>query len=102
MQQDFQGALFSCISPEVRVPKPHRLRKPLLLQILFSVRPERLLVEAIDYSLLKRWFLGMNLEDRVGDHSVFSSNRERRFHAGLEPDRCRRGSRRVHTYELGA
>jgi len=48
LQQDFQGALFSCISPELRVPKSHRLRKSLLLQILFSVRPERLLVEAID------------------------------------------------------
>ena len=116
--QNFQGAMFSYISLEERVPKQHPLRKlrsmvdallatictdfeavyskvgrpsvppemllkALLLQILFSVRSERLLVEAIDYNLLYRWFVGLNLEDRVWDHSTFSANRERLFNEGL-------------------
>ena len=58
---------------------PEMLLKALLLQILFSIRSERLLVEAIDYNLLYRWFVGLNIEDKVWDHSTFSANRERLF-----------------------
>lgn len=54
-----------------------------LLQILFSIRSERLLVEAIDYNLLYRWFVDLNLEDKVWDHSTFSANRERLFNEEL-------------------
>ena len=55
------------------------LLKALLLQILFSIRSERQLVEAINYNLLYRWFVGLNIEDKVWDHSTFSANRERLF-----------------------
>lgn len=116
--QDFQGAMFSYISLEERVPAAHPLRKlrgvidallatmdkefeavyarrgrpsvppemllkALVLQILFSIRSERLLVEVIDYNLLYRWFVGLNIEDKVWDHSTFSANRERLFNEGL-------------------
>ena len=62
---------------------PEMLLKALLLQILLSIRSERLLVEAIDYNLLYRWFVGLNLEDKVWDHSTFSANRERLFNEDL-------------------
>ena len=116
--QDFQGAMFSYISLEERVPATHPLRKlraavdallatmnrefdavyarrgrpsvppemllkALLLQILFSIRSERQLVEAVNYNLLYRWFVGLNIEDKVWDHSTFSANRERLFNEDL-------------------
>ena len=62
---------------------PEMLLKALLLQILFSVRSERQLVEAVNYNLLYRWFVGLNIEDKVWDHSTFSANRERLFNEDL-------------------
>lgn len=56
---------------------PEMLLKALLLQILFSIRSERQLVEAVNYNLLYRWFVGLNIEDKVWDHSTFSANRDR-------------------------
>lgn len=47
------------------------------LQVLFSIRSERQLVEQINYNLLYRWFVGLTIEDRVWDHSSFSTNRDR-------------------------
>ncbi|TSE18190.1 hypothetical protein Talka_02313 [Tepidimonas alkaliphilus] len=116
--QNFQGAMFSTISLEERVPAKHPLRKlralvdallasmsaefeavdarrgrplappemllkALLLHILFSIRSERLLVEAIDDNLPYRGFVGLNIEDKVGDHSTFSAHRERLFNEEL-------------------
>jgi IS5 family transposase len=48
-----------------------------LIQMLYSVRSERLLMEEIDYSVLFRWFVGMNLDDEVWDATVFTKNRDR-------------------------
>lgn len=56
---------------------PEQLLRALLLQIFFSVRSERLLVERIDYDLLFRWFVGLGMDDAVWNHSVFSKNRDR-------------------------
>jgi transposase len=56
---------------------PEMLLKALLLQILFSIRSERQLVESVNYNLLSRWFVGLNIEDKVWVHSTFSANRER-------------------------
>ena len=56
---------------------PEMLLKALLLQILFSIRSERLLVEAIDYNLLYRWFVGLGMDEAVWNHSTFSANRDR-------------------------
>ncbi len=111
-----QGAVFSYLSPEQRVPADHPLRpvrqmvdtvlkrlspcfeamyaeggrpsippekllRALLLQCLYSVRSERLLMEQLDYNLLFRWFVGMNMDDPVWDFTVFSKNRERLLEA---------------------
>jgi len=51
--------------------------RALLLQVFFSVRSERLLVEQIDYNLLFRWFVGLGMDDGVWNHAVFSKNRDR-------------------------
>jgi len=56
---------------------PERLLRALLLQIFYSVRSERLLMEQLDYNLLFRWFVGMEMDEAVWDHAVFSKNRER-------------------------
>jgi transposase len=56
---------------------PERLLRALLLQILYTVRSERLLVEQLNYNLLFRWFVGMDMDEPVWNHAVFSKNRER-------------------------
>jgi transposase len=113
-----QGAMFSYLSPERRVPADHPLRsirqmvdtvlqrlsplfdamyaergrpsippekllRALLLQCLYSVRSERLLMEQLDYNLLFRWFVGLNMDDPVWDFTVFSKNRERLLEADV-------------------
>jgi transposase len=56
---------------------PERLLKSLLLIALYSVRSDRLFCETLDYNILFRWFLDMNLEEASFDASSFSKNRER-------------------------
>jgi transposase len=56
---------------------PEYVLRALLLQVLFSVRSERQLVEQIDYNLLFRWFVGLGMDDVMWNHAVFSKNRER-------------------------
>jgi transposase len=56
---------------------PEKLLRALLLQILYSVRSERLLMEQLDYNLLFRWFVGLEMDDPVWDATVFTKNRER-------------------------
>ncbi|MFY9530525.1 MAG: IS5 family transposase [Candidatus Acidiferrales bacterium] len=56
---------------------PERLLRGLLLQIFYSVRSERLLMEQLDYNLLFRWFVGLAMDEPVWNHAVFSKNRER-------------------------
>jgi transposase len=56
---------------------PEKLLRALLLQAFYSVRSERLLMEQLDYNLLFRWFVGMNVDDEVWDVTVFTKNRER-------------------------
>jgi transposase len=58
------------------IPPEHLLRA-LLLQMLYSVRSERLLMEELDYNILYRWFVGLRLDDEVWDATVFSKNRDR-------------------------
>src|SRR5260370_21798601 len=58
------------------IPPEHLLRA-LLLQVLYSVRSERLLMEQLDYNFLFRWFGGLSLDDPVWDATVFTKNRER-------------------------
>ena len=56
---------------------PEQLLRALLLQVLYTVRSERMLMEQLDYNLLFRWFVGLNLDDPVWDATVFTKNRER-------------------------
>jgi transposase len=56
---------------------PEKLLRALLLQMLYSVRSERLLMEALGYNLLFRWFVGLSMDDEVWDATVFTKNRER-------------------------
>lgn len=62
---------------------PERLLRASLLQVIYSIRSERLLMEQLDYNLLFRWFVGVNVDDPVWDHSTFSFNRERLFDAEI-------------------
>ena len=113
-----QGAMFSYLSPEQRVPADHPLRpirqmvdtalqrlsaclegmyaqggrpsippekllRALVLQCLYSVRSERLLMEQLDYNLLFRCFVGLNMDDPIWDFTVFSKNRERLLEADV-------------------
>src|SRR3974377_150234 len=55
---------------------PEKLLRALLLQILYTIRSARLLMEQLDYNLLLRWFVGLSMDDKVWDHSVFSNNPE--------------------------
>ena len=56
---------------------PEKLLRAQLIQMLYSIRSERLLMEEIDYSILFRWFVGMNLDEEVWDVTVFTKNRDR-------------------------
>ena len=62
---------------------PERLLKGLLLQILFTIRSERALMEHIRFNLLYRWFVGLDLQDAVWDPSTFSKNRDRLIEADI-------------------
>ena len=56
---------------------PERLLRAVLLQIFYTVRSERMLMEQMNYNLLFRWFVGLELDEPVWNHAVFSKNRER-------------------------
>jgi len=56
---------------------PEKLLRALLLQMLYSVRSERMLMEQMQYNLLFRWFVGLNMDDQVWDVTVFTKNRDR-------------------------
>jgi transposase len=56
---------------------PEKLLRALLLQVLYTLRSELLLMEELDYNLLFRWFVGLNMDDPVWDATVYCKNRER-------------------------
>jgi transposase len=60
---------------------PEKLLRAQALQMLYSIRSERLLMEEIDYSILFRWFVGLNLDEEVWDATVFTKNRDRLLEA---------------------
>jgi transposase len=60
---------------------PEQLLRALLLQMLYSVRSERMLVEQLEYNLLFRWFVGLPLGEHAWSATSFSKNRERRSRA---------------------
>src|SRR5262245_16815747 len=56
---------------------PERLLRALLLQLLYTIRSERLLMEQLDYNILFRWFVGLGMDDPVWAPTVFTKNRDR-------------------------
>ena len=56
---------------------PERLLRALLLQVLYTIRSERMLMEQLQYNMLFRWFVGLNMDDKIWDVTVFTKNRER-------------------------
>jgi transposase len=73
------GPQFEAMYAKVGRPSiaPEKLLRALLLQVLYTVRSERMLMEQLDYNLLFRWFVGMNIDDPVWDVTVFTKNRQR-------------------------
>lgn len=74
MNQEFDGMYAQTGRPSV---PPERLLRAVLLQIFYSVRSERMLMEQMNYNLLFRWFVGLEMDEPVWDHAVFSKNRDR-------------------------
>ena len=74
LTQEFEAMYSHTGRPSIA---PEQLLRALLLQVLYSIRSERLLVEQLDYNLLFRWFVGLSMDERVWDHSTFTKNRER-------------------------
>jgi len=62
---------------------PEKLLRAQLLQMLYSIRSERLLMEEMDYNLLFRWFVGVNADDEVWDATTFTKNRDRLLEADV-------------------
>ncbi len=79
------GPQFDAMYAKVGRPSiaPEKLLRALLLQVLYTVRSERMLMEQLNYNLLFRWFVGMNIDDAVWDVTVFTKNRERLLAAGI-------------------
>jgi transposase len=74
MSKDFDGLYAKAGRPSI---PPERLLRALLLQVFYSIRSERQLMEQLDYNLLFRWFVGLAIDDAVWNHAVFSKNRDR-------------------------
>ena len=74
---------FARLYPKTGRPSipPEKLLRALLLQVLYSIRSERQLIEQLDYNLLFRWFVGLSMDDPVWDPTVFTKNRERLLQA---------------------
>ncbi len=73
------SADFAALYAKVGRPSvpPEKLLRALLLQVLYTIRSERLLMEQLEYNLLFRWFVGLNMDDPVWDPTTFSKNRQR-------------------------
>jgi transposase len=62
---------------------PEKLLRALLLEVLYTVRSERMLMEQLEYNMLFRWFVGLNLDEPVWDVTVFTKNRKRLLQANV-------------------
>jgi transposase len=78
MSSTFDGVYSVTGRPSIA---PERLIRGLLLQVLYSIRSERQLIEQLDYNLLFRWFVGLEMDDEIWDVTVFTKNRERLIEA---------------------
>jgi transposase len=74
MSKDFDKLYARTGRPSIA---PERLLRAQLLQIFYSIRSERMLMEQLEYNLLFRWFVGLEIDEAVWNHSVFAKNRDR-------------------------
>jgi transposase len=74
MSREFDGLYARVGRPSI---PPERLLRAQLLQVFYSIRSERLLMEQLDYNLLFRWFVGMEIDEPIWDATVFTKNRDR-------------------------
>src|SRR5215475_9206828 len=78
MSRQFEQMYSSMGRPSI---PPEQLLRALLIQALYSVRSERMLMEQLDYNMLFRWFVGLSLDDEIWDVTVFTKNRDRLLEA---------------------
>src|SRR6266540_5429162 len=74
MSREFDGLYATVGRPSI---PPERLLRAQLLQIFYSIRSERLLMEQLDYNILFRWFVGLEMDEPVWVPTVFTKNRDR-------------------------
>jgi transposase len=74
MSREFDGLYAAVGRPSI---PPERLLRAQLLQLFYSIRSERLLMEQLDYNILFRWFVGLEMDEPVWVPTVFSKNRDR-------------------------
>jgi|SRR5919109_3524433 transposase len=92
LSRDFERAYAGEGRPSI---PPERLVRASALQVLYSIRSERLLCEQLDYNLLYRWFVGLSIDERIWDHSTFTKNRDRLIEAKVARKLLRRVVRRA-------
>jgi len=97
MSRDFERVYASEGRPSI---PPERLVRASTLQILYSIRSERLLCEQLDYNLLFRWFVGLSIDEPVWDHSTFTKNRDRLIEAKVARKLLRRVVRKARDARL--
>jgi len=78
MSSRFEGMYSAMGRPSIA---PEKLLRALLLQVLYTVRSERMLMEQLNYNLLFRWFVGLNMDEEVWHATVYSKNRDRLLEA---------------------
>lgn len=93
MSREFDGLYATVGRPSI---PPERLLRAQLLQIFYSIRSERLLMEQLDYNLLFRWFVGMEMDEPIWDATVFTKNRDRLLNQDIARSFFRRVVDRAH------
>jgi transposase len=97
MGRDFDRVYASEGRPSI---PPERLVRASTLQVLYSIRSERLLCEQLDYNLLFRWFVGLSIDESIWDHSTFTKNRDRLIEAKVARKLLRRIVRKARDARL--
>jgi transposase len=97
MSRDFERVYAGEGRPSI---PPERLIRASTLQVLYSIRSERLLCEQLDYNLLFRWFVGLSIDEPIWDHSTFTKNRERLIEAKVARKLLKRVVRKARAAQL--
>jgi transposase len=95
MTRDFDKLYAAVGRPSI---PPERLLRAQLLQIFYSIRSERLLMEQLDYNILFRWFVGLTMDEPIWDATVFTKNRDRLLNQDLARGFLRRVVARAEPY----